>query len=809
MKKRLFTKALTCSLVFSLLLATPALADFSAPTNPTVISNDYNVIKVTNSHYPADQLEPLILGADMVSTSTLGGLGDPKVILGIFGTGVNSNPDPFLTNYFYNNYYASSHNLQTVTPAMIVGTATDVNSTYNVLNGLVNRPQIILSNDASTFNGAIAALPENTDSSSTNDYKPSIVSLTGYTTVADQITDMKKLAEEMNQVIKASNGKLTTRYGDPAIIASDYEKFYKGLKYYAMGEIDKMISSGKLAKKKTVAVVYSTTAANAGENDIWQCSTAQTTNGTSLDRASQYCEGITTNLADLIRGKDSSRVFDQAANKDLNITIASTGLVKVTTDELTQADVIITGGKNTTNNDGVAEPILNALEAKGYKADQIPEMFEKLPLPLYNLLANSIENALGNSFVAGNLYYNEGLDMNPVYTTAYFLQKFYHLTDNEALQQVVNETLKDATLPEGLTTDLTNYDPQKIEKMIVKGAEYAKQYDPSWQPDFSVGIGSDLDDNGDNDVLADRIYGESRYDTAVEIAKNYFADGADTVVLTRGDVSADALPAVPLAKKLNAPLLLTQPDSLSDNVLQEIKSLGAKKVVIIGGPGAVKSAVEDKLTANGLQVERVYGQTQYDTAYEIAKQLGGSTGQAVLVNGNLYKSTFPDALSVSSWAGYNSVPILYVDSSSSRLPEATSKAISEMKINKTLLVGGTAVVPSALESLVPNPQRYGGTTLYDTNVQVLKTLQPNATSVYAVTGKDFADALAGAAVAARSNGWLLLTGANATASQGGLTLDQQTLLESTNGKVTSFHVFGGPAVVSQSTLEAVKSMLGK
>lgn len=45
-----------------------------------------------------------------------------------------------------------------------------------------------------------------------------------------------------------------------------------------------------------------------------------------------------------------------------------------------------------------------------------------------------------------------------------------------------------------------------------------------------------------------RTYGENRYDTALEIARTYFTKGADTVVLVRGDISADALPAVPLAK---------------------------------------------------------------------------------------------------------------------------------------------------------------------------------------------------------------------------------------------------------------------
>lgn len=97
------------------------------------------------------------------------------------------------------------------------------------------------------------------------------------------------------------------------------------------------------------------------------------------------------------------------------------------------------------------------------------------------------------------------------------------------------------------------------------------------------------------DPAETRLYGESRYDTAAAIALAYFPDGADTVVLARGDVSADALPAVPLAKLYNAPLLLTELENLPESVLNAIKELDARKVVIIGGPGAIRESVEEQL----------------------------------------------------------------------------------------------------------------------------------------------------------------------------------------------------------------------
>src|SRR5699024_9513473 len=96
-----------------------------------------------------------------------------------------------------------------------------------------------------------------------------------------------------------------------------------------------------------------------------------------------------------------------------------------------------------------------------------------------------------------------------------------------------------------------------------------------------------------------RIKGDLRYDTAVETSQAGWAD-ADTVVLARGDEYADALAGVPLAYKLDAPILLTPTKELWDATADEIDRLGADNVVILGGKGAVSTNVEKALTDKGL-----------------------------------------------------------------------------------------------------------------------------------------------------------------------------------------------------------------
>ncbi len=77
---------------------------------------------------------------------------------------------------------------------------------------------------------------------------------------------------------------------------------------------------------------------------------------------------------------------------------------------------------------------------------------------------------------------------------------------------------------------------------------------------------------------AERIQGENRYETSVKISQEGWKS-ADTVVIARGDSFPDALAGAPLAYKYDAPILLTQTESLNPLVKEEIKRLGAEKVL--------------------------------------------------------------------------------------------------------------------------------------------------------------------------------------------------------------------------------------
>jgi lactocepin len=289
-----------------------------------------------------------------------------------------------------------------------------------------------------------------------------------------------------------------------------------------------------------------------------------------------------------------------------------------------------------------------------------------------------------------------------------------------------------------------------------------------------------------------RLSGDTRYKTAAEVSKKGW-ESADTVVLARGDNYADALAGVPLAKKYNAPLLLTKPNEFTKEASDEISRLNAKTVYILGGTGAVNAATEQALKDKGIKVVRVFGSDRWETAAKIAKHVAPEgVKEVVVVNG----SNFPDALSVASFAAEKGMPILLTRTNS--LPEVTAKTIRDLGASKSLVVGGTGVVPKVVTDELPYVYRLGGQNRYETALKVAQYFHKDANHYYLATGRDFADALSGAALAAKNGTGVLLTDKSLSAET------EKFIKDNNLDKVT---ILGGNGVVSDTVAAKLKDLL--
>ncbi|WP_368292829.1 cell wall-binding repeat-containing protein [Dehalobacter sp. TBBPA1] len=248
----------------------------------------------------------------------------------------------------------------------------------------------------------------------------------------------------------------------------------------------------------------------------------------------------------------------------------------------------------------------------------------------------------------------------------------------------------------------------------------------------------------------DRLSGASRIGTAIAVSQEGWPNGAGTIILTREDNYPDALTGTPLSKKYDAPILFTNRLTLTPATAAEITRLGVKKVIILGGSGAVSEAIESKLKQN-YTVQRIGGTDRYATAAKIAAELGYK-GKVVITTGQ----DFHDALVVAPQAAYQGIPILLTQPNS--LPAVIQTALQTIAPTETIVVGNPSAVSNNVLSQLTNARRISGSDIYETAVLVAKNFGANTERVFLATGKDFPDALSGSAVATKFNSPILFVG---------------------------------------------------
>ncbi|HBW38185.1 cell wall-binding repeat-containing protein [Desulfosporosinus sp. BICA1-9] len=340
----------------------------------------------------------------------------------------------------------------------------------------------------------------------------------------------------------------------------------------------------------------------------------------------------------------------------------------------------------------------------------------------------------------------------------------------------------------------------------ITGGEYVGTYIPTmgkrylrsaYGPDFS------------------RLAGYTAVNTAVEISKQGWPTSSSTVILATASNFPDALSAATLAHQFDAPILLTNSKTLDPAVQGEIERLKPTKIIIVGGSAVVSGQIEEALKQNYSDVTRLAGWDQYETAAKIADYYYSINPDApkkvVIANGD----NFPDALSISSWAAYNRIPILLTRSK--QLPEATYKALQQNAIKDAIIVGGFAVINKEVAYDIiahvsrnwgPDDQgksivRYWGMDQYETSIAIAKGLRADINTVMIATGENFPDALAGSALAARTGSPIILVDKHLTKAS------VLNFLADNSGQIRETYLLGGSAVISDTSFNYLSNYLAR
>ncbi len=307
-------------------------------------------------------------------------------------------------------------------------------------------------------------------------------------------------------------------------------------------------------------------------------------------------------------------------------------------------------------------------------------------------------------------------------------------------------------------------------------------------------------------------YSGTRFDTAASIALKAFPDGADTVILATGNHWADALSGSALAGVLEAPILLVDAGAaVPDATAHALQTLAPDHIVILGGPLAVDEGLESSLGAAGYSVERIWGETRYDTADAVAARvISGKARRGTPWDGTALFTTgeyYADALAASPLAAAESWPVFLIDPHAGELSPGARRLLPRIK--NAVILGGDLAVPGRFEAAFAKAHlvRIGGLTWADTAAQIarygVETCGMSWKHVAIATGDLPYDGLAGGVLQAKRGSVMLLT------SGVSLSPAAREAIAENRDAIESVTYFGGELALSRAVRDAVAAELAR
>ncbi len=296
-------------------------------------------------------------------------------------------------------------------------------------------------------------------------------------------------------------------------------------------------------------------------------------------------------------------------------------------------------------------------------------------------------------------------------------------------------------------------------------------------------------------VAMQRVSGPDRYATAAELAAAAHPFGADTVYVTRGVDTIEALTVGAAAAHGDDALLLTKSSSLPPVTATQIRKLNPKEVVVVAEPSRISPAVIRQIeAATDAPVRQVTPADQYELAAGLSR--GWSQTPVVYIASGQESA---DALSGGAAAAHDDAPLLL--STSRSMPATTQQELARLQPQEVVLLGGTSRIPSRAKNDVlrnvpgATVTRIAGSNRYSTSALVSGERFDRSSRAFLANGSASIDAIAGTQYAAASDSPVLLSRRSCRSSEVANTMDDLG---------TDLHVLlGGPVQLDDASASKV------
>lgn len=267
-----------------------------------------------------------------------------------------------------------------------------------------------------------------------------------------------------------------------------------------------------------------------------------------------------------------------------------------------------------------------------------------------------------------------------------------------------------------------------------------------------------------SNVTVKKLKGADRFETAIKISQSGWTK-SDTVVIVNGEDKSmvDGLTATSLASVKNSPILLSSNEKLPQKTVEELKRLNPSKVIVIGGNNSMPNSVVEAIKAvnSKISVQRIGGDTRYQTSINIAKEIDKTNNVSKLYIGA--GNGEADSLSIASLAGKEKTPIVLTQKDG--VDNEAEQFIKSNKVSNIYFIGGVEKISNkAIEQVgkIANKDisnnRVAGQTRQETNAKVIDKFysQSKLDGVVVANQDKLIDALAVGPLAAKNNSPVIL-----------------------------------------------------
>lgn len=293
-----------------------------------------------------------------------------------------------------------------------------------------------------------------------------------------------------------------------------------------------------------------------------------------------------------------------------------------------------------------------------------------------------------------------------------------------------------------------------------------------------------------------RIGGTDRFTTAASIAEEFNDGKSNDVVITSGDDFTNALSGSVLAKKLNAPILLSgKTDLENDAAIKYIQNHLDKSgnIYILGNEmGANESIIINLKSLGYNNIKMLNDGEKFGATKAINDAINAPEGTPIIITSG---NDFADGLSASSVAALKGYPVILSDVY--ELPSEAQETLKKVKPSKVYIIGGDTIISDNVKDKVKRVCglseddiiRIWGQDRYTTSINIAKYFNINGENITLASGENFSDALSASVLAAKLNAPLLLLGDNNN--------EQKRFIDS--NKYVNEILIGGTSSISDKT----------